>query len=442
MEKQAPELQFQASRKQSAQAGRYARTAPSTVSAFPATVRLQAQLETTRSGDVYEREADRMADFLVGGVTETARPVVSAYGGTPVEVSEEMEQRLSTSAGKGQSIPSGLRAEMESGFDRSFSDVRIHTDAEAAAMSRSLGARAFTYGNDIYFNKGQYQPETSEGRHLIAHELTHTVQQNRQVARQAEIKPDNQKAKPAAQGNELLKVTNQISELSTLLTNLKGFLYDLPRAARVAKGLAPVIDGFKDALPAFRDYCLSFDFQMGLIEGFESASMKAKPLMDPSKIAKGVGAKIMGPAGIIAWLAGNISTGYQALKAYDTSIVGGVYYTVRFLTGLADHPFPIPFPTPSAKAVLMTFNLSSTLGDMINEGLDKIGYNAWKQEAMMYMSEKFGGPDTIAGDAAAFVTGIPIVGDVAYGVVAGGEAVVDTVTEAAGAVKDWLFSWF
>jgi hypothetical protein len=66
---------------------------------------------------------------------------------------------------------------MESRFGRDFSGVRIHHGAKAAQAAESIGARAFTTGNDIFFNAGQYRPSSSSGRQLIAHELTHTVQQ-------------------------------------------------------------------------------------------------------------------------------------------------------------------------------------------------------------------------------------------------------------------------
>ena len=59
-----------------------------------------------------------------------------------------------------------------------FSDVRIHQGAEAAELSTSVQAKAFTYGNDIYFNEGMYNPDALSGRELLAHELAHVVQQN------------------------------------------------------------------------------------------------------------------------------------------------------------------------------------------------------------------------------------------------------------------------
>jgi hypothetical protein len=66
---------------------------------------------------------------------------------------------------------------MQSQFGADFSRVRIHTDQPAADLSRSLGARAFTHGPDIYFGPNEYRPTTSAGRHVLAHELTHVVQQ-------------------------------------------------------------------------------------------------------------------------------------------------------------------------------------------------------------------------------------------------------------------------
>ncbi|MEP6930657.1 MAG: DUF4157 domain-containing protein, partial [Flavobacterium sp.] len=69
------------------------------------------------------------------------------------------------------------KKEMESGFGSDFSNVKIHTDASAVQMSQELGAQAFTNGNDVYFNQGKYNPGSQEGKHLLAHELTHTVQQ-------------------------------------------------------------------------------------------------------------------------------------------------------------------------------------------------------------------------------------------------------------------------
>ncbi len=92
---------------------------------------------------------------------------------------QSIEARLKQRSGRGQPLPPKTRKEMEAAFKSDFSAVRVHTDTEAAEMSDSLGAQAFTHGNDIYFNEGRFNPDSSKGKHLLAHELTHTKQQNK-----------------------------------------------------------------------------------------------------------------------------------------------------------------------------------------------------------------------------------------------------------------------
>lgn len=91
--------------------------------------------------------------------------------------SKNVESGIKASKGQGGKMDYKIEAEMEKGFGTDFSDVNIHTDAKAQRMSHELGAQAFTTGNDIYFNEGKYNPDTQEGKHLLAHELTHTIQQ-------------------------------------------------------------------------------------------------------------------------------------------------------------------------------------------------------------------------------------------------------------------------
>ncbi|HWN67830.1 MAG TPA: DUF4157 domain-containing protein [Haliangium sp.] len=76
----------------------------------------------------------------------------------------------------GRPLEGEAKAEMESGFQRSFDDVRIHTDGAAGAAATDLNARAFTEGSDIYFNPGEYNPGSAGGKHLLAHELAHVAQ--------------------------------------------------------------------------------------------------------------------------------------------------------------------------------------------------------------------------------------------------------------------------
>ncbi len=89
----------------------------------------------------------------------------------------EISTSINKKTGRGQPLPSGTKSKMAASFGADFNEVNIHTDAEAAGMSESMDAHAFTYGQDIYFNKGKYNPGTLEGDALLAHELAHTVQQ-------------------------------------------------------------------------------------------------------------------------------------------------------------------------------------------------------------------------------------------------------------------------
>ncbi|MES2557885.1 MAG: DUF4157 domain-containing protein [Bacteroidota bacterium] len=94
---------------------------------------------------------------------------------TPAKPS--INDQLSSSKGSGSGLSGGVKQEMESGFGADFSGVKIHTDDRAASMSKEIGAQAFTNKGDIYFNQGKFNPATQQGKTLLAHELTHTIQQ-------------------------------------------------------------------------------------------------------------------------------------------------------------------------------------------------------------------------------------------------------------------------
>ena len=88
-----------------------------------------------------------------------------------------VKQILDECKGKGQPLPKEFQLEMETKFGFSFEGVRIHTGKKAIQLNEMLHAQAFTYGMDIYFNAGKFNPESTEGKLLIAHELTHIIQQ-------------------------------------------------------------------------------------------------------------------------------------------------------------------------------------------------------------------------------------------------------------------------
>ena len=96
---------------------------------------------------------------------------------------DHVENQINSSRGGGKSMDHGTQIFMESRFGTDFSQVKIHTGSQAVQMSRELSAQAFTVGNDIYFNEGKYNPNSDSGKHLLAHELTHTIQQSGGIGR-------------------------------------------------------------------------------------------------------------------------------------------------------------------------------------------------------------------------------------------------------------------
>jgi len=94
------------------------------------------------------------------------------------QLSPETEETIHQSRGGGQPLGDSLRDQMETSIGADFRGVRVHADGQADTLSRAVNARAFTVGEDLYFRQGAYEPGSSSGRELLAHELTHVVQQS------------------------------------------------------------------------------------------------------------------------------------------------------------------------------------------------------------------------------------------------------------------------
>ncbi|MEB3210974.1 MAG: DUF4157 domain-containing protein [Leptolyngbyaceae bacterium] len=93
-------------------------------------------------------------------------------------IASPAEQTIERSRGKGDALPDDVQSDMGSAFNTDFSCVNVHTDSESNHLNESISSRAFTTGNDIYFRQGEYQPHSKGGQELLAHELTHVVQQS------------------------------------------------------------------------------------------------------------------------------------------------------------------------------------------------------------------------------------------------------------------------
>lgn len=161
---------------------------------------LQPKLMVGAAGDAHEQEADRLSELAIG-MSEPARsapcgcnagcscappkqagslfPRVQArrvgLGATSMEAPPLVHQVI---ASPGQPLDSESRSYFEPRFDHDFSKVRIHADAAAGVSASQIQANAYTVGNDIVFGAGRFAPHTLQGQRLLAHELTHVVQQS------------------------------------------------------------------------------------------------------------------------------------------------------------------------------------------------------------------------------------------------------------------------
>ena len=167
---------------------------------------IQTKLEVGAPNDAFEQEADRIADQVVSssGAVNAPRAGAPALpqrkcacgGGGEGECEQCAANRtmqmkrdgssrvvdasaagVHSFAGGGEQLPAPVRSFFESRFHHDFSGVRVHQDTRAAESARSLGARAYTFGPDIVFGSGEYSPDSDRGAKLLAHELTHVMQQ-------------------------------------------------------------------------------------------------------------------------------------------------------------------------------------------------------------------------------------------------------------------------
>lgn len=139
-----------------------------------------------------EKEEEEQTKLQRQPEEEEEKPVQAkpANSQTP-SVSSKIESGINSLKGGGQPLSESTRSYFESRFGADFSQVRVHTDSNTSGAAKSVNARAFTTGNDVVFGTGQYSPETSPGKKLIAHELMHVVQQEGQKDNMVRRSPDN-----------------------------------------------------------------------------------------------------------------------------------------------------------------------------------------------------------------------------------------------------------
>jgi Domain of unknown function (DUF4157) len=155
--------------------------------------------ETAHAHDSQSSRSSHDRDAAVPGQRSRAEQLVGPHPPTPSGIVQRKRDGngvadnadaavASATTSSGAPLPSGLMRKFESSLGADLSAVRVHTGGTSADAAQAVGARAYTLGNDIHFGAGQYDPSSSSGEHLLAHEVAHTVQQSGGLGRRAQFK--------------------------------------------------------------------------------------------------------------------------------------------------------------------------------------------------------------------------------------------------------------
>ncbi|MEM9266066.1 MAG: DUF4157 domain-containing protein [Cyanobacteria bacterium P01_F01_bin.13] len=212
------------------------RSSPTTTASL-----LQTKLTIGQPGDRYEQEADQVAARVVQQInsphvaqresdSQRYSPISRSVGSSlkrkssiPVgQASDEFENNLNSARGGGSRLEPNIRGQLESAMGADFSGVRIHTNTQADQLNRSIQARAFTTGQDVFFKQGEYNPNSRGGQELLAHELTHVVQQNGTTVSRSLSSTVQLKQNSSAQNISILGGPHVIQRDPTLLGDQQG----------------------------------------------------------------------------------------------------------------------------------------------------------------------------------------------------------------------------
>lgn len=153
-------------------------------SMFASGMEIHAKLEISHPDDPSEMQADEMADSFMRGDAAQSQQVLSKPAAVSMkgksgamQTTDAFDQQLQRTKGQGQKLDDETRSELEDHTGTDLSDVNIHTGPASDNLAGEIGAVAFAHGKDIHFKDGQYNPESEEGKKLLAHEVAHTVQE-------------------------------------------------------------------------------------------------------------------------------------------------------------------------------------------------------------------------------------------------------------------------
>ncbi|MFH7026389.1 MAG: DUF4157 domain-containing protein [Heteroscytonema crispum UTEX LB 1556] len=263
---------------------------------------IQAKLTIGAAGDKYEQEADRVAAQVVNQINSPAtqqsnqnlqreemseeeelmkKPEISGIqrevipeeeelqkkqaGDGSMVASAELESSIQQARSGGQPLADNIRKPMEHAFGFDFSGVKVHTDTQADQLNQSIQAKAFTTGQDVFFRQGEYQPLNRRGQELLAHELTHVVQQNTTAINTKLIRENKKKV------GEKTAIPTTLIQRTTVLSN--------------GTNLAPLIaTANKQALEALSDEFANSQVDIDKIDeamNFLNPLLKMQELEDP-----------------------------------------------------------------------------------------------------------------------------------------------------------------
>jgi hypothetical protein len=214
---------------------------------------VQMKGRVSRPGDPLEQEADRIAGTVASGSPPAIQRACTCGTGVACEACQNegalVQRRPSGGAGRsaapsdgslvttsGRPLDAATREHFEGWFGRDFTDVRVHTGSDAAASADALAADAFTVGSDMAFAPGRYAPDTPQGQRLLAHELTHVVQQT--DAASAGPAAEKQAAPPVGaithgSADRVMRQTNFVSTMEICHRLLKSRTFHVSRGGIV-----------------------------------------------------------------------------------------------------------------------------------------------------------------------------------------------------------------
>ena len=345
---------------------------------------IQAKLRVGPVGDAYEQEADRVATEVVGAsspppAAEATPPPKDLYqspqlrdrlqakslatritpltqraptrngdNGAGFDAGPEVEAQLNSEKGRGQPLPAYTRARMEARFGTDFSPVRIHAGAQAGQLSRKINAQAFTRGTDIYFGAGKYNPGSSGGQHLLAHELTHVVQQTGPAVRR---QPNKDAAKFNSKPKSITPAqrTSVKSVQRKLLINGEEKNISATGDERLNKGQKMMLEGMvenelriykfttvENLVAYLKDVRREDLVEIEELQPVEKPTAKKETRWGRA-ILGGLGGLILAPLGAaIGAIGGAVRGAMGGAKSVYNKLAGGSQSgTVKFLAGLA-----------------------------------------------------------------------------------------------------------